>query len=40
VSKYKEALNDIKARVASGYFVDAKHLGDIAEKALEDGSDD
>jgi hypothetical protein len=40
VSKYKDALNDIRSRVASGYFVDANHLGDIAKKALEDESND
>lgn len=32
--RHADALNDIQARVASGYFVDAAHLGDIARAAL------
>lgn len=37
VDSLRDALNDIQARVASGYFVDANHLGDIARNALKDG---
>lgn len=36
VARYRDALNDIQARVASGYFVDANHLGEIARNALVD----
>lgn len=34
-NRYRDALNDIQARIAAGYFVDTNHIASIASNALK-----